>query len=139
MALYAGVIYPATVGWCLVLLVVAIATLVRVRLHPILEWVVTGMWIVTGIQAIAVVIALLSGNDAGIVLTVGYLLATVAVLPLLGIGRLGAPDAAAADPDPNRPVLAPDQIARVDAGAAAIVAVTAAVLAWRIAVLLGAA
>lgn len=139
MALYSGVVYPATLGWCLVLLVVGLATLVRVRLHPILEWVVTGMWIVTGIQAIAVVVLLLSGNDAGLVLTIGYLLATVAVLPLLGIGRLGAPDAAALEAEPDRPVLQPDQIARVDAGAAVIIAIAAGVLAWRIAVILGAA
>ncbi|MFV0634293.1 hypothetical protein [Demequina sp.] len=137
MALYGGIVFPATIAWCVVLLASGLITLVRVRFHRALELVVTGMWIVTGIQAIAVVAVLLSGNDAGLVLTIGYLLATIVVLLLLGIGRLGTPDAAATDPDPNRPVLAPDQIARVDAGAAVIVAIAAGVLAWRIFVILG--
>ncbi len=65
-------------------------------------------------------------------------IATMIWVPLLGIGRLGEPDAAAADPDPNRPVLQPDQIARVDGGAAVIVAIAAAVLAWRLYEILGA-
>lgn len=139
MDLYAGFIYPAVLVVCAGLVAAGIVTIAFVRAHRALEWVVTAAWIVTAVQAIAVIVLLIGGNDAGIVLTVGYVLATVAVLPLLGIGRLGDPAAASADPDPNRPVLQPDQIARVDGGAAVIVGIAAAVLAWRIAVLLGAA
>lgn len=138
MELYSGYVYPAVLVWCGLLLATGIVTMIWVRAHRVLEWVVTGMWVVTGIQFVTVLVLLISGNDAGIVLTVGYLLASVALIPLLGIGRLGAPDAAAADPDPNRPVLQPDQIARVDGGAAVIIAVAAAVLAWRLAIILGA-
>lgn len=136
MGLYGGVLYPVVLAACAILAVAGAVTLVQVRAHRVLEWVVTGFWIVTAVQAIAVIGVLLSGNDAGLVLTLGYLLATVLVVPLLGIGRLGAPDAAALDPDPNRPVLQPDQIARVDGGAAVIVAIAAAVLAWRILIIL---
>ncbi|GIG55508.1 hypothetical protein [Demequina activiva] len=139
MELYSGLIYPAVLVWCAVLAATGIVTMVWVRAHRVLQGVVTGMWIVTAIQLVTVLVLLISGNDAGIVLTLGYLLASVALIPLLGIGRLGAPDAAALDPDPNRPVLQPDQIARVDGGAALIIAIAAAVLAWRVAVLLGAA
>lgn len=137
MALYGGVIYPAVLIACALLVIAGVVTLAQVRAHRVLEWVVTAFWIVTAVQAIAVAVVLFSGSDAGLVLTLGYVLATILVLPLLGIGRLGAPDAAAEDPDPNRPVLQPDQIARVDGGAAVIVAIAAAVLAWRIAIILG--
>lgn len=137
MELYGGVIYPAVLVACAILVLAGAVTMVQVRAHGILEKVVTGFWIVTAIQVISVLVVLIGGNDAGLVLTLGYLLAAVLLLPLLGIGRLGEPDAAALDPDPNRPVLQPDQIARVDGGAAVIVAIAAAVLAWRVFIILG--
>lgn len=138
MGLYGGVIYPVVLVACAILALTGAVTMIQVRAHRVLERVVTGFWIVTAIQVVSVLIVLLGGNDAGLVLTLGYLLAALILLPFLGIGRLGAPDAVAADPDPNRPVLQPDQIARVDGGAAVIVAIAAAVLAWRVIIILGA-
>ncbi len=138
MGLYTGVIYPFVLVAFGALAIMGIITMVQVRAHRVLQWAVTGTWVVTAIHLIAVVGLLLGGNDAGLVLTLGYLLASLVLLPLLGIGRLGEPDAAAVDPDPNRPVLQPDQIARVDGGAALIVAIAAAVLVWRVYELLGA-
>lgn len=132
MGFYTGVVYPAVLVACGILALTGIATMVNVKVHRVLEAVVTAFWIVTAIQAVTVLIVLLGDTDAGLVMVISYLIATIIVLPLLGIGRLGEPDAAKADPDPNRPVLAPDQIARVDGGAAVIVAITAGVLAWRI-------
>ncbi len=136
MGVYSGVIYPVVLAACAILALTGVVTMIQVRVHRVLEWVVTAFWIVTAVQAISVIAVLIGDNDAGLVLTIGYLIATVLVVPLLGIGRLGAPDAAALDPDPNRPVLQPDQIARVDGGAAVVVAIAAAVLAWRIFVIL---
>ncbi|MDE0572877.1 hypothetical protein ON058_05540 [Demequina sp. B12] len=132
MGVYAGVVYPAYLAVCALLLLAGGATLIWVNLHPWLKRVVTVMWIVTGVHAVTVVAVLLGDSEAGIVLTLGYLLASVLLLPLLGIGRLGEPENAAFDPDPNRPVLAPDQIARVDGGVAIIIAIAGAVLAWRV-------
>ena len=137
MGAYSSVIYPAVLADCVVLAVVGIVTLVWIGAHRVLKWVVTATYLVVLVQAAAVVTLLISGADADVIITVGYLLATVGLLPLLGIGRLGAPDAAAADPDPNRPVLQPDQVARVDAGAAIAVAIALAVASWRITILLG--
>ena len=137
MGLYGGLVLPAYLAVCALLVLVGIATMIWVPLHRVLKWVVTAMWIVTAVHLLAVLAILIGGHSAPIVLTLGYLLASVILVPLLGIGRLGEPDAAAADPDPNRPVLAPDQIARVDAGAAVIIGIAGAVLAWRVVILLG--
>jgi len=106
-----------------------------IRLHRALTWVVTGFYAVTVIEAITLIVILVNGG-VPVVITVGYILAAVALLPLLGIARLGAPDADS--DDPNRPILQTDQIARVDGAAAMIIAVAAAVVAWRIATILGA-
>ena len=122
---------------CGLLVVVGLVTLVFVRAHRVLEWVVTATYVVVGLQALAVIWLLLSGSSAGLIITIGYLLATLALLPLMGIARLGTPEAAAEDPDPNRPVLQPDQIARVDAGAAIAVGIALAVASWRLLILLG--
>jgi hypothetical protein len=119
---YTSAVYPAVLVVAAILVLAGLVTLA----------------VVVAAQVVVVGGAMLGGADIGIVITIGYLLASIALLPLLGIGRLGHPDAAAEDPDPNRPVLAPDQIARVDAGAAIIVAVALAVVAWRIASIIGA-
>lgn len=137
MSAYLTVVYPAVLAVSALLLVVGVVTLVFVRAHRVLEWVVTATYVAVVVQALFVIGLLLTGTSADLVLAIGYLLATVALLPLLGIGRLGTPEAAAEDPDPNRPVLQPDQIARVDAGAAIAVGIALAVASWRIVIVLG--
>ncbi|MDN4489710.1 hypothetical protein QQX13_02585 [Demequina sp. SYSU T00068] len=136
MEIYTGVIYPLVLIVAAVLAVTGIVTLLYPPAHRVLQWAVSATWGAVGVHLVAVVLLLLSGSSAGLVLTLGYLLASVALLPLLGIGRLGTPEAAAADPDPERPVLSPAQIARVDAASAAIVAIALAVLAWRVLIIL---
>lgn len=138
MGFYTGVLYPAVLVACGILAVTGVATMIRVRTHRVLETIVTGFWVVTAIQAITVFVLMFTDTGASWVMVLSYLITTIILLPLLGIGRLGEPDAAKSDPDPNRPVLQPDQIARVDGGAAVIVAIAAAVLAWRIFELLAA-
>jgi len=136
---YTSFVYPAVLAVSAALVVLGIATLIFVGAHKVLEWAVTAAYVVVGLQALWVVGLLVTGTSASLVLTLGYLLATIALLPLLGIGRLGHPDAALEDPDPSRPVLAPDQIARVDGGAAIAVGIALAVASWRITVVLGGA
>ena len=139
MGAYTSFVYPAVLAVSAALVVLGIATLIFVGAHKVLEWAVTAAYVVVALQALWVVGLLLTGTSASLVLTLGYLVATIALLPLLGIGRLGHPDAALEDPDPSRPVLAPDQIARVDGGAAIAVGIALAVASWRITVVLGGA
>lgn len=134
MDFFEGYVYPLVLGFAMVLALTGLVTLVWVRAHRMLTWVVTAAYVVTAIEVLAIINALLGGGIP-IVITLGYLLAAIALLPLLGIGRLGEPEAAAEDPDPNRPVLAPDQIARVDGAVAIVVAIAMAVVAWRIVVI----
>lgn len=129
-------VYPAVVLASAILFVAGGVALLTVRAHKGLTWVVSVFYVVTIIEVIVVAGSLLGGN-VPVVMTVGYLLAALALLPLLGIGRLGTPEAAQGDP--TRPVLQPDQVAKVDAVAAMIIAVAAAVVAWRLATILGAA
>lgn len=131
MAAFEGFVYPLVLGFSVVLALAGLVTLVWVRAHRTLKWVVTAAYVVTLIEVLAIANVLLGGG-VPIVITLGYMLAAIALVPLLGIGRLGEPDAAAVDPDPNRPVLAPDQIARVDGVVAVIVAIAMAVVAWRL-------
>jgi hypothetical protein len=135
---YLSIAYPAVLVVCGALVATGIVTLVFVRAHRVLQWVVTAAYVAAVIQALWIAALLLSGTSADLVVTLGYLLATLALLPLLGIGRLGHPDAAHEDPDPSRPVLAPDQIARVDGAAAIAVGIALAVASWRLTVVLGA-
>jgi hypothetical protein len=137
VGVYLHFIYPLVLLVSAALVLHGIVTLLAVGTHRSLQWVVTAAYVAVVLQAGAVVVLLVSGASADLVLSIGYLLATLALLPLLGIGRLGTPEAAAADPDPDRPVLAPDQIARVDAGAAIAVGIALAVASWRITVVLG--
>ncbi len=133
---YLGAVYPGVLVATAVLFLAGAASLAFVRTHKALTWVVTGFYLVTVIEVVVIIGSLFSGAIP-VVITVGYALAAVALLPLLGIARLGAPEAA--DGDPERPVLQPDQIARVDGAAAMIIGVAAAVVAWRLAEILAGA
>jgi len=136
---YTGVVFPLVLVVSGALALAGAVTLAWPRAHKALRIAVSATYAAVAVHLITVVILLISGVPAGLVLTLGYLLASVALLPLLGIGRLGTPEAAAADPDPHRPVLAPDQIARVDAASAVIIAIALAVLLWRVLVIMEAA
>jgi hypothetical protein len=132
MDVYEGFAYPLVLGFSALLAVAGLVTVVWIRAHNVLKWVVTAAYVVTLIEAGVIFFAMVGGEGVPGVITTGYLLAALALMPLLGIGRLGEPDAAQEDPDPNRPILAPDQIARVDGTVAVIVAVAMAVVAWRV-------
>lgn len=136
MTAYLDAVYPAVLAATAVLFLAGGVTMAFIGAHRALTWVVTGFYVVTAVEVVTV-LGILIGGDVPVVITIGYVLAAVALLPLLGIARIGAPDAASTDPD--RPILQPDQTARVDGAAAMIVAVAAAVVAWRIAVILGGA
>ena len=129
-------VYPAVLIAAAVLALTGVVTALWIKAHAALKAVVTGMYLVTVVEVVIAALALFD-SKAPVVLTIGYLLAAAALLPLLGIGRLGEPDAPGSGktPDPERPILQADQIARVDAVAAIIVAIAAAVVAWRIAVI----
>jgi hypothetical protein len=145
VAVYLDVVYPAVLVACAVLFVAGGITMAVIRAHRILKWVVSGFYVVTAIEVVSLVVALVTGG-APVFMTVSYLFAAIALLPLLGIARLGEPDSAdepskgtpSKNNDPNRPILQPDQIARVDGAAAMIIAIAAAVVAWRLATILGA-
>ncbi len=130
MTAYLNAVYPAVLVATGVLFAGGAVTLAWIRAHRVLQWIVTGFYVVTLVEVLTLLSAVFGGG-VPIVETVGYTLAAIALLPLLGISRMGLPDPE--DPDPSRPVLAPDQIARVDAVAALIIAVAAAVVAWRLA------
>jgi hypothetical protein len=138
MGVYSGLVYPAVLVVLGALAASALVTLVWVRAHSVLKWAVSATYIVAVAQLIAATVLLFGGAEVSLVTTVGYLMTSLILLPLMGIGRLGEPEAAALDPDPNRPVLAPDQVARVDAVAALIVGIALAVVAWRLETLLAA-
>jgi hypothetical protein len=133
MDAFEGFVYPLVLIFSAILALAGLVTVVWIPAHRVLKWVVSAAYVVTLIEVVVVFFALISGEGIPVVITVGYMLAALALLPLLGIGRLGEPDAALEDPDPNRPILAPDQIARVDGTVAIIVAIAMAVVAWRIA------
>ncbi len=133
---FLNVIYPGVLIASAVLFLAGLASLVAIRMHKPLTWVVSAFWAVTALEVLVIIGAVVTGNIP-VVMTVGYILAALALLPLLGISRLGDPEAASNDP--NRPVLQPDQMARVDGVAAMIVAIAAAVVAWRVAEIIEAA
>lgn len=139
MGLYSAVVFPLVIGVMAAVLLSGVVTLVWIRAHVALKWAVTALYIATALQFFMVVGLLFAGLDVPLVTTVGYVLVSVIMLPLLGISRLGEPEAAALDPDPNRPILQPDQLARVDAIAALVVGGAILVVAWRIEIILTAA
>ena len=128
MNVFVDTIYPLVLVACLALLILGVITLIAPRAHKALKLAVTGFWVAIAVEVMAIVFVIVSG-ESPVFITAAYLLAAIALLPLLGIGRLGTPEAA--KKDPGRPVLQPDQIARVDAGVAILVAIAQAVVAWR--------
>ena len=128
MDVYVDTIYPLVQVACLALMIIGVVTLFAPRTHKVLKFAVTGFWVAIAIEVLGVIFLIVSG-EAPVFITAAYLLAAIALLPLLGIGRLGTPEAA--KDDPERPVLQPNQIARVDAGVAVLVAIAQAVVAWR--------
>jgi hypothetical protein len=136
MTVFLDTVYPVVLAASAVLVLFGVVTLVWMRAHSTLGYAVKGYVLIIGVEVLAVLFAVVAGGPP-IVITVAYLIAAIALLPLLGIGRLGTPEAA--KNDPGRPVLQPDQIARVDAGAAILVAGAQAVVAWRLAEIMSAA
>jgi hypothetical protein len=128
MNVFIDTIYPVVLAACLALAVFGLVTLFFHRAHAAMRYAVTSFVIIIAVEGLAVIYAIVSG-DAPAFITIAYLVAALALLGLLGIARLGTPEAAAKDP--GRPVLAPDQIAKVDAAAAILVAGAQAVVAWR--------
>jgi hypothetical protein len=128
MHVFIDTIYPLVLAASLALAAFGLVTLFFHRAHAALRFAVMGFVVVIAVEVLAVVLAIVSG-DAPALITIAYLVAAIALLGLLGIARLGTPEAAAKDP--GRPVLAPDQIAKVDAAAAILVAGAQAVVAWR--------
>jgi hypothetical protein len=128
MTVFVDTIYPVVLAACLALALFGTVCLFVQRAHGALRYAVMGFVIIIGVEVLAVVYAIVSG-DAAPFITIAYVVAAVALLGLLGIARLGTPEAAAKDP--GRPVLQPDQIARVDGAAAILVAGAQAVVAWR--------
>jgi hypothetical protein len=131
---YLDAVYPAVLVASGVLFLAGGVTMAAIRAHRMLKWVVSGFYVVTAVEVVSLIVALVQGG-VPVVMTVSYLFAAIALLPLLGIARLGAPDPD--NKDPNRPILQPDQIARVDGAAAMIIAIAAATVAWRLATILG--
>ena len=137
MSAYLDAVYPAVLVASAVLFLAGAVTMAAIRAHRVLTWIVSAFYVVTAVEVITLIVVLVGGG-VPIVITVGYMLAAIALLPLLGIARMGSPDSdtQAGDRDPNRPILQPDQIARVDGAAAMIIAIAAAVVAWRVATIL---
>jgi len=129
---YTGIIYPVLLTVLAVVVLASVATLARPAAHRWLERAVTAAWVVSIIQALVVGGALVGGHrPSSLPTAIGYLVVSIAMLGLFGIGRLGAPNAGG-KPDPERPVLSPRQIAQVDAVAGITVAIALAVVAWRL-------
>ncbi len=132
MELYHSVVYPLTLVVFGATAVMGVISAITTRFGAVLAWFGTSVWIATAVQTIAVIVGLIAGWDVSLPLILGYALAGIILLFLLGIGRLGEPSAAELKAEPDRPVLSPAQVVRVNGMAAALVGVAAAVVAWRI-------
>ena len=135
MTVFLDTVYPVVLATSALLALLGIVTLAVMRAHHVLQLAVKGYVLVIGVEVLAVIYALVAGGPP-VAMTVAYLFAAVLLVPLLGISRLGTPEAA--KNDPGRPVLQPDQMAKVDAGAAILVAGAQAVVAWRLAEIMAA-
>jgi hypothetical protein len=143
MRAFSDVIYPAVfVAMIAVLAAGAVAYVAATRglstraaprfarLLVIATWVARAS---TGIEIVAIGALLGAGvTHPPMVMLVGYLVAAVAVLGLLGISRLGAPPQPGEAADPDKPVLSPRQAIQADGAAAMIVGAALAVVAWRL-------
>ena len=138
MRAFSDVVYPAVFGAMVAVLAVGAVAYVAAsrgsvrfaRLLVVATWVARAS---TGIEIVAIGALLGAGvTHPPMVMLVGYLVAAVAVLGLLGISRLAAPPAPGEAPDPEKPVLSPRQAVQADGVAAMVVGVALAVVAWRL-------
>jgi hypothetical protein len=143
MTAFTNVVYPAVLLAMVVVLVAGAVAYVAAtraatidnpgrfaRLLTIATWVARSA---TGLEIVAIGALLGAGvTHPPMVMLIGYLVAAVAVLGLLGISRLGAPSGTGESRDPNQPVLSPRQMVQADGVAAMVVGVALAVVAWRL-------
>ena len=138
MRTFSDVVYPAVFGAMVAVLAAGAVAYVAAsrgsvrfaRLLVVAAWVARAS---TGIEIVAIGALLGAGaTHPPMVMLVGYLVAAIAVLGLLGISRLAAPPAPGETPDPERPVLSPRQAVQADGAAAMIVGAALAVVAWRL-------
>ena len=139
--MYQNVVFPGMVVSFGVLIMLALVTLVWWRTHPWIKRAVTLIYVVSIIQAIAVIVAIINGVEGEVLTVWGYLLVSLMLLPMFGLGRLGDPDidpeSSFAQKNPDRPILAADQIARVDAVSALILGISLVTVSWRLHDLIG--
>lgn len=133
MDAYSGVVYPAAVAIFLLLMLVGGLRLLTAPARVLLRVMVVAAWVASAVQALAIVALLATAEgQPSLPMTIGYLIASIALLPLLGVGHLGEPRKPGSQADPERPVLSPSQVAQVNAMAAVLVGAALVVVAWRL-------
>lgn len=131
MPAFTTVVYPVLLIASLALAVLGGLTIAAPRLHRVLKAVHVAYRVLIFLECAVIAWAIIAG-DTPVLMTAMYIGAILATLLLLGIGRLGTPEAAQKNPEAGRPILSPAQVAKVDGGAAVLVAVAQAVLTWRV-------
>lgn len=129
--MFTSVVYPTVLIACLLLAILGALTIARPGLHRALRIGQAVFRVIIVIEVVAIIAAVFSG-DTPVLMTLMYVGAILATVFLLGVGRLGSAEAAARSPEAGRPILSPAQIAKVDGGAAILVALAQAVLTWRV-------
>lgn len=131
MSLFADFAYPAALIASALFALVGIATILQPGLRRVLAVTQRLYVFLIMAQAIVIVIATIQGQSP-VFMTLMYVVAILLTLALVGIGRLGSPEAAERSGEAGRPVLTLAQISKVNGGAAVLVAAAQAVLTWRV-------
>lgn len=131
MSLFADFAYPAALIASALFALVGIATILQPGLRRVLAVTQRLYVFLIMAQAIVIVIATIQGQSP-VFMTLMYVVAILLTLALVGIGRLGSPEAAERSGEAGRPVLTLEQISKVNGGAAVLVAAAQAVLTWRV-------
>lgn len=131
MSLFTDFAYPAVLIASALFALVGIATILQPGLRRVLAVTQRLYVFLIMAQAIVIVIATIQGQSP-VFMTLMYVVAILLTLALVGIGRLGSPEAAERSGEAGRPVLTLEQISKVNGGAAVLVAAAQAVLTWRV-------